>query len=307
MSPPPGCFSCVRVCSWNYTGGDLKFHLNFEWPEKKVGSINDRKKRHGGFDEDRVKFYLACTVLALDYMHSQRILHRDVKPENIVLHESGYARLTDLGISALCEDGDDMICTLASGTRPYMAPEQLGKAHRHGIPADYWQLGITMYEITTGKRPFKSAPQNLVRAIPQDGSEADIGGDVGAFSVSANCDEASEAARDFLDRILSPGHWNRLGRNRESVASELKSHRFFAGLEWEAVETQTVPAPFIPNISVANCDTGNNDMRDAFGVDEAQYPPDADQARFSGYEFNCDLAVRPLLGAAVGFPTSPVG
>ena len=63
--------------------GDLRYHLG-----------NKRK-----FKEDETRFFLACIVIALEYMHSHKVIHRDLKPENLVFDEKGYVRVTDLGVS----------------------------------------------------------------------------------------------------------------------------------------------------------------------------------------------------------------
>lgn len=85
-------------------GGDLRYH---------IGS----KRR---FNEEEVKFIIACVIIGLEYLHTNNILHRDIKPENLVLDEKGYVRITDLGIarSLTSENSQE-----TSGTPGYMAPE----------------------------------------------------------------------------------------------------------------------------------------------------------------------------------------
>ena len=67
------------------TGGDLRFHIG-------------KKKR---FNEDETRFMMGCLILGLEYMHSQSVIHRDMKPENIIMEENGYLRITDFGISKM--------------------------------------------------------------------------------------------------------------------------------------------------------------------------------------------------------------
>jgi serine/threonine protein kinase len=81
------CYVVMDLC----LGGDVRYHLN------KNASI---------FTEDAIKFYMACNLLALQYLHSQSVLHRDIKPDNMLLDSEGYLKLTDLGISSRMEDGN---------------------------------------------------------------------------------------------------------------------------------------------------------------------------------------------------------
>lgn len=92
------------------------------------------------------------TCAALSYAHTHNIIHRDVKPANIIISDSGRVKLTDFGISKVLEaDGDDQ--TQAKGTPQYMAPEQLLGRPLDGR-ADLYALGISMFEMATGRRPF---------------------------------------------------------------------------------------------------------------------------------------------------------
>jgi hypothetical protein len=100
---------------------------------------------------------------ALHYAHRRNIVHRDVKPANILLDKQGKAYLTDFGIAAseeelLCQNG------LVSGTLPYMAPEQLeGKNVRVTPRTDIYSLGVVLYELLTGRRPFQVERKDVLR------------------------------------------------------------------------------------------------------------------------------------------------
>lgn len=85
-------------------GGDLRYH---------IGS----KRR---FNEEEVKFIIACIIISLEYLHTNSIIHRDIKPENLVLDEKGYVRVTDMGIARIWNPENS---SETSGTPGYMAPE----------------------------------------------------------------------------------------------------------------------------------------------------------------------------------------
>jgi serine/threonine protein kinase len=93
---------------------------------------------------------------ALDYAHSQNMIHRDVKPSNILLTQRGQPMLTDFGIAKILdlEDTQDLTGTSAAmGTPEYMSPEQ-ATAKNVDHRADIYSLGIVLYEMVTGRKPF---------------------------------------------------------------------------------------------------------------------------------------------------------
>jgi serine/threonine protein kinase len=112
------------------TGGDVRYHLS------KV------KK----FTEEETKFIIACSILALDYIHTNNIIHRDLKPENLVIDDNGYVKLTDFGIAKYYQKDNH---SETSGTPGYMAPEVMcGLNHTHAV--DFFALGVMCYEFMLG-------------------------------------------------------------------------------------------------------------------------------------------------------------
>ncbi|OXB72118.1 UNVERIFIED_CONTAM: hypothetical protein H355_015354, partial [Colinus virginianus] len=102
-------------------------------------------------DEARVLFKQVCS--ALQHMHSRKIVHRDLKLENILLDNKGRAKLIDFGFASIMKDG--VLCRMRCGTPSYMPPEILMKKEYDGSAADIWSLGVVLYAMLHGCYPFR--------------------------------------------------------------------------------------------------------------------------------------------------------
>jgi len=119
------------------------------------GSLSQRIKR-GRLAPSECARILKDVGEALDYAHGAGVIHRDVKPQNVLLDESGRVYLADFGIAKMVESSAHMTQTgMITGTPQYMAPEQaLGKSIDKSI--DIYALGIVAYELFTGRVPFSA-------------------------------------------------------------------------------------------------------------------------------------------------------
>jgi serine/threonine protein kinase len=124
-------------------GGDLRYH------------IGCRRK----FNEKESKFFLANMIIGLEYLHKNKIIHRDMKPENMVFDSDGYLRITDLGISREFREDNQQD---TSGTPGYMSPEVICRRN-HSYTADYFAVGVMGYEFMMGRRPYIAKNRKEIR------------------------------------------------------------------------------------------------------------------------------------------------
>ncbi|RKP12162.1 kinase-like domain-containing protein [Piptocephalis cylindrospora] len=207
-------------------GGDLRFHLD---------------RRQNGLPEDVVKFYCAQVSIGLAHLHSKRVVHRDLKPDNILLDELGHAHLTDFNIAVQYNEKRPL--TAVAGSMAYMAPEVLRKKG-YFASVDWWSLGVVIFELLFGKRPFRGKTNtSLTQAILHD--ELRFPADV-EDRVSPEC---VSAIRGFLTRDIH----RRLGADADGLDG-LKAHPWFQGLPWDQLATKEAQSPFIPDSKHANFD-----------------------------------------------------
>jgi hypothetical protein len=133
------------------------------------GSLAQVLAREGKLAPVRAISLLTSVADALHYAHQKGVIHRDVKPSNILMDEQGRPLVSDFGLARLPNKRADKIDP-ALGTPAYMAPEQIKTKNDQFTPAiDVWALGVVLYEALCGARPFdKKTRPALFRAIQRD-------------------------------------------------------------------------------------------------------------------------------------------
>ncbi len=224
------------------------------------GDFSSVLQERGRLPEDIARFYMAELVLALCYLHEHGIIHRDIKPDNMLLDEGGHLKLTDFGLanfgfdrrasaagtrghtpplSAMeasdCEEGgaSEGGCSIL-GTPDYLAPEILHQQD-HGTAVDWWAFGVCLYEMLLGIPPFSgSSPGDIFDKILKHQSV-----DWDFVDGEAGCKGAalypSLEARDLIERLLVADPDRRLG------SSQVQGHPFFKGIEWEQLRSHAAP------------------------------------------------------------------
>ncbi|KAI9330888.1 kinase-like domain-containing protein [Obelidium mucronatum] len=207
-------------------GGDLRFHLN------KLGTLA----------EDVVRFYMAECALGLMYLHSKHVVHRDLKPDNILLDENGHACLTDFNIATYWKD--DKPLNAVAGSMAYMAPEILDRVG-YTYTIDWWSLGVIAYELLLGKRPFRgSTNEELTSSITK-----------GKLEFPANVDKKiSNDGVEMIKGWLTRPAADRLGSKQTGGDTKITNHDWFKEYNWSEMEKLLTTPPFVPDSKKANFD-----------------------------------------------------
>ncbi|CAO3593232.1 unnamed protein product [Absidia cylindrospora] len=216
------------------------------------GEIFSLLRRSEKFDEDTARFYAAEVLLSIAYLHSNDIIYRDLKPENLLLDNEGHIKITDFGFAKHVPDITWTLC----GTPDYLAPEII-ESKGYGKSVDYWSLGILIYEMLAGYPPFYDDSQfrlyeKIVRCKP------------------TYPDHFSEEAKDLLSHLLTTDLTRRYG-NLKRGYMDLVDHPWFKSVDFTLVANRRATPPFVPTIKNSG-DTSNFDTYEeskvTYGVDQ---------------------------------------
>ncbi len=189
--------------------------------------ISKRKK----FNEEQAMFYAAQMVLALEYLHQNDIIYRDLKPENVLIDRQGYIRITDFGLSRYNQSKANDAKSIC-GTPEYLAPEIILKLG-YGKAVDWWTLGSIIYEMVVGLPPFYTNDRaSLFDKIK--------------FSSPVYPPHLSDKARNLLENLLKKDPAKRLGSDPKNP---VRGHPWFENINWDALLAKKYDAPFVPKIT----------------------------------------------------------
>ncbi|KAK4942917.1 cAMP-dependent protein kinase catalytic subunit [Elasticomyces elasticus] len=194
------------------------------------GELFSLLRKSQRFPNPVAKFYAAEVTLALDYLHAQNIIYRDLKPENLLLDRHGHIKITDFGFA---KDVPDITWTLC-GTPDYLAPEVVAsKGYNKSV--DWWSLGILIFEMLCGFTPFwdGGSPVKIYENI--------LKGRV-KYPPYIHHD-----AQDLLVQLITSDLTKRLG-NLHGGSADIKNHPWFAEVTWERLVKKDIDAPYVPPV-----------------------------------------------------------
>ena len=202
--------------------------------------------------EEEARFYVAEIVLAIESIHKLDCIHRDIKPDNVLIDKSGHIKLTDFGLSKISDKifqnnfeknlnlnnnktkdngkpthNKNYSCV---GTAYYVAPEVLNK-RGYGPEVDWWSLGVIFFEMLVGYVPFCSKETNEACYKVLNWKK---------YLKIPDSARMSREAEDLIFKLINSPK-KRLGANG---AEEIKSHPFFYGFNWDNI--LNIKPPFIP-------------------------------------------------------------
>lgn len=214
----------------------LKLVFSFQTPSNlymaielcENGDLSQILDEQSLLDEDISKFLTAELILAMKHMHSQGVIFRDLKPENLLIDRKGHIRLADFGLAKQNENGmgkKDFKAQSFCGSPAYLPPEMLKK---QGVSksGDVYQIGVVLYEMLVGIPPFYNDNMKILYENIEKGK----------LKLPKYL---SNEAKKCLQRML-----NKDPKKRPNLES-LLSDPFFAEIDWDSLEAGKLEPPVI--------------------------------------------------------------
>lgn len=184
--------------------------------------------------------YASELLLGLDYLHSQGIVLRDFKPENVLIGSDGHLVISDFGLAKFLGKGN--MTKSFCGTVDYCAPEVL-KDEEYGMPADVWSYGVVIYEILYGSSPFYH--ENQMKMYER--------------ITKGNIQFPSDATEDEIEILSST--FKKDPKERPTF-EELKKKSFFNSVDWNYITEKKYETDYLPD---------DNSEKNLYNVDQFEY------------------------------------
>ena len=239
--------------------------------------------------EEEARFYTAEMILAVESVHLMNYIHRDLKPDNILIDRNGHIKLSDFGLSKNAEINSNdyqknverraevrknrKLAYSTVGTPDYIAPEVFNK-QGYDETVDWWSIGVILYEMLVGYPPFYAdKPVETCHKVVAWQKH---------FVIPKEA-RLSAPAQDLIRRLIAPAS------DRAKNIVDFKNHLFFRGVDWENI--RSIRAPNVPVVR-SEIDTSNFDKIEEtepfYPVDKGKKPKKKDQ-NFVGFTFKREL------------------
>ena len=208
------------------------------------------------FNMTETRFYIASLLLVIDYIHKKKIVHRDIKPHNIMLNSKGYIKLIDFGTSKIMNDYTSTVI----GTPHYMAPEILN-GRGYSFSCDYWSIGIVTYEIFYKCFPFGEHARDVMEIYHDIMYSPNF--KYPYQNSTYNC------LNELIDSLL-----NKKIEKRICSLNNIKKLDLFYNFNWNDLLNCNLKTPFIPdvpNLSKINLSLFNMKYDEYIGGDTSEY------------------------------------
>ena len=178
----------------------------------------------GLLNKEQTQYYGGSILLAIDYLHKQKIIYRDIKPENVMVSIKGYIKIIDFGTVKEIQDRTSTII----GTSHYMAPE-ITKGEGYSFQVDIWSIAICMYEFFCGKLPFGEDyddPMDIYRAVSQE-------------ELTFPSFVKDKEFMSLMNKMLRKSPTNRLWK-----FNQIKEDPYFKDFDWNKLISLSYPPPY---------------------------------------------------------------
>jgi len=244
-------------------GGDLMFHIQLS----------------GKFEMPRAQFYAAEILLGLQFLHSNGIIYRDLKLDNVLLDRDGHVKIADFGMCKEGVFGDDRANTFC-GTPDYIAPEIL-KGLKYTMSVDWWSYGVLLYEMMIGQSPFHGDDEDdLFHSILNDTPHYPRWLPKEAGSILSLLFERTAA-----DRLGMP----------TCPAGPIREVPYFRNVDWGRLEKKQIEPPFKPKIKsdsdISNFDTDFTMEKVTLTPPDKELMKTMNQRLFQGFTFTSKEAL----------------